>query len=231
MKYYAIRIGHQPGIYKNWPDAQKQVNGYKGAIYKSFTTEQEAQNFINNISDNVNNKKSTSHVKKSKKIMYKNGAYKPILEDYDIIIYTDGSAVNYVGGYGFVALKPINTLTGLSLDIIHQQHGHVEGHCTNQAAELHAIYNGLLYAKDYKKILVRSDCETAINCVTTHLKNWKRNGYLTVNKEPIKNKEVIMKISDLLDGLNVTFEHVISHEGEYYNEMVDKLADLGVLNV
>ena len=240
-KYYAIKNGVKPGIYTNWLEAQKQVSGYKGAIYKSFKTEQEATDFLNNkvtnttkvdnITNKVNDKKVNTPIKKSKKIIYKDGAIKPIIGDYDIVIYTDGSAVNYVSGYGFVVLNPINKELKHKddLTIIHKQHGHID-HCTNQAAELYAIYHALVYVKDLKqKILIRSDCETAIKCVTTYLSNWKRNGYLTVNKEPIKNKEVIMAISVLLDKLNVKFEHIISHEGEYYNEMVDQLADLGVL--
>lgn len=45
-KYYAVRVGKVPGIYRSWADCQKQVIGYKGAIYKSFTTEFEALSFL-----------------------------------------------------------------------------------------------------------------------------------------------------------------------------------------
>ena len=46
-KFYAVKKGRKPGIYKTWPDAQKQVAGFSGAQFKSFMTEQEARDFIN----------------------------------------------------------------------------------------------------------------------------------------------------------------------------------------
>ncbi|MTV83085.1 ribonuclease H family protein [Secundilactobacillus folii] len=45
-KYYAVKKGQHPGIYTNWPDAQKEVSGFSGAVYKSFKTQAEAQAFI-----------------------------------------------------------------------------------------------------------------------------------------------------------------------------------------
>lgn len=46
MKYYAVKSGRRPGIYTNWPDCEKQVHGYSGAVYKSFSTEIAAQNWM-----------------------------------------------------------------------------------------------------------------------------------------------------------------------------------------
>jgi len=46
QKYYAVRQGRQTGIYRNWPETQKQVSGYAGAQYKSFMTLAEAQAFM-----------------------------------------------------------------------------------------------------------------------------------------------------------------------------------------
>ena len=45
-KYYAVKNGQVPGIYRSWSDCQKNVIGYKGAIYKSFATEFEANTFL-----------------------------------------------------------------------------------------------------------------------------------------------------------------------------------------
>lgn len=45
-KFYAVRKGKKPGIYQTWPEAQKQVAGFSGAIYKSFTTKQAAEEFM-----------------------------------------------------------------------------------------------------------------------------------------------------------------------------------------
>ena len=37
MKFYAVKKGHKPGVYRTWDEARKQVEGYSGAEYKSFT--------------------------------------------------------------------------------------------------------------------------------------------------------------------------------------------------
>lgn len=47
QKYYAVKVGVQPGIYTNWNDCKKNVIGYSGAIYKSFTNKQDAIDYLN----------------------------------------------------------------------------------------------------------------------------------------------------------------------------------------
>ena len=40
--HYVVKKGRKPGIYREWEEAKQQVNGYKGAVYKGFTSEAEA---------------------------------------------------------------------------------------------------------------------------------------------------------------------------------------------
>ena len=55
-KYYAVAKGHNPGIYTNWDTTNENVKGFAGAIYESFKTEEEAQEYINEFnSKNTNN--------------------------------------------------------------------------------------------------------------------------------------------------------------------------------
>lgn len=42
-KYYAVKKGKVPGIYLNWNDCKAMVDGYQGAVYKSFKTIEEAE--------------------------------------------------------------------------------------------------------------------------------------------------------------------------------------------
>lgn len=77
-KFYAVKIGHNPGIYNNWSDCQKSVSGYSGACFKSFKTHIEAQNFLNN------------------------DALKIPQIDCRSILYTDGSYTQQRGGYAVV---------------------------------------------------------------------------------------------------------------------------------
>ncbi|KAL1850711.1 hypothetical protein VTK73DRAFT_9607 [Phialemonium thermophilum] len=46
IRYYAVANGRRQGIYNNWGEAGKQVNGFPGACHKAFDTLQKAQEFI-----------------------------------------------------------------------------------------------------------------------------------------------------------------------------------------
>ena len=43
---YAVVVGRQPGIYASWPECQHQTNKFKGAKYKGFSTEAEAEEYL-----------------------------------------------------------------------------------------------------------------------------------------------------------------------------------------
>ncbi|HIZ04696.1 MAG TPA: RNase H1/viroplasmin domain-containing protein, partial [Candidatus Phocaeicola gallistercoris] len=43
QKFYVVWKGITPGIYSSWNDCQLQIKNYKGALYKSFTTKEEAE--------------------------------------------------------------------------------------------------------------------------------------------------------------------------------------------
>ena len=45
--YYAIKKGHQTGIFESWEICKKHIHQYSGAIFKKFKTKQEALNFLN----------------------------------------------------------------------------------------------------------------------------------------------------------------------------------------
>ncbi len=46
QKFYAVRVGYAPGIYYTWDDCKAQVDGYPGAKFKSFVTEDEALDWL-----------------------------------------------------------------------------------------------------------------------------------------------------------------------------------------
>ena len=45
-KFYRVIRGHIPGVYTTWKDAKAQIDGYSGAVYKSFTSEEEALKWV-----------------------------------------------------------------------------------------------------------------------------------------------------------------------------------------
>ncbi len=107
---------------------------------------------------------------------------------------------------------------------------------SNNVGELLAIYAALTISED-KDVIIYSDSSYAIGCVTSWFKNWKRNGWITSKKEPVKNKEIIEAILEEKEKKNsVFFFHIRSHQKEpldkdsdeyflwYGNDMADKLA-------
>ena len=48
MKFYAILKGSKTGIFTDWEEAKNYVIGFRGAVYKSFSTRYEAEKFLKN---------------------------------------------------------------------------------------------------------------------------------------------------------------------------------------
>lgn len=71
-KYYAVRVGRNAGVFSTWDECSKQVMGFKGAIYKSFLTKEEAENFVKNIEKEEISKDS---IKEDEIIAYVDGSY------------------------------------------------------------------------------------------------------------------------------------------------------------
>ena len=85
-KFYAVRQGRVRGVYTTWSDCEKQVKGYGGAIYKSFSTEVEARAFVENsglsLSDFMSAKKS--ELKLPQEVKFKSKNSRPIVSSSSI---------------------------------------------------------------------------------------------------------------------------------------------------
>ncbi len=207
-KYYAVKNGLVPGIYNNWDDAKKQVINFKGAVYKSFKTMEEAEQFMTlgkEVYDFITIKK-----------------------EIDLLIYTDGSCINKIGGYGIVLID--NPNQDVRKNTHKEEYGKVPyDPCTNQISELYAIYIALTLINNKNlNILLKTDSMYAINVLTKYIYVWEKNGYKTTENKPVKNKDLILLTFNLLKEFNnLTFLNVKAHNNEYYNEIVDKLAKKG----
>ena len=82
-KFYAVKKGVKPGIYKTWNECKAQVLKFKGAIYKSFNSLSEAQQYMNIKSDEG---------KKSEAFAYIDGSF-----NKDKHIYGYGGFIMYQG--------------------------------------------------------------------------------------------------------------------------------------
>jgi len=78
-KYYAVRKGNNPGIYTNWDDCKKAVDGYSGAEYKGFSTKEDAEKYLGISKPHSDEKEE---LKDSAAIAYVDGSYNKELNLY-----------------------------------------------------------------------------------------------------------------------------------------------------
>ena len=83
MKYYAVKKGRHPGIYDSWQACQEQINGFSGAIYKSFPSKDEAEAFLTD-------QPAKPAVVEADCVAYVDGSY-----DHAILAYSYGAVIFY----------------------------------------------------------------------------------------------------------------------------------------
>lgn len=54
-KFYAVRKGKKTGVFSTWDECKEQVTGFKGAVYKSFKTLEEAEEFVKGNEEKIEN--------------------------------------------------------------------------------------------------------------------------------------------------------------------------------
>jgi hypothetical protein len=52
-KYYAVKVGHKPGIFESWAECEAQTKGYSGAVFRGFTTKEEADNWYHESTNSL----------------------------------------------------------------------------------------------------------------------------------------------------------------------------------
>ncbi len=134
-----------------------------------------------------------------------------------IIAACDGAAKKNPGpaGWGWVVADAAGTPQRWEAGAL--------GVATNNVAELTALAELLESTDASVPLEVRMDSKYAMQAVTTWIKNWKRNGWLTASKKPVANRELVIRIDELLTGREVTFKHVAAHQvdGDLLNAIAD----------
>ena len=136
-----------------------------------------------------------------------------------ILVYTDGSFRDNLGGYAAVVLSDNDK---------YNIYGRVPLKQTNNVAELYAIYMTLsLIPND--DIVIYSDSQYSIKSLTVWIHTWMQNGWKTSTRKPVANQELVMDIYHLMGSRNIVFKHVLAHTGIDLNEEADTLANNGRL--
>lgn len=134
-----------------------------------------------------------------------------------IKIWTDGSCLGNPGpgGWAFVATDGNNTA----------ERSGGERDTTNNQMELTAVIRALTAAqKNHDAVEIHTDSQYVKNGMQLWIKNWKKNGWKTADKKPVKNKELWQELDELATKVKIHWHWVRGHNGEEMNERCDELA-------
>ncbi len=146
-----------------------------------------------------------------------------------IVLYTDGACSGNPGpgGWAWVCLSGTEVREGYG----------GEKATTNNRMELMAVIDGLstVEARFADKSLqpgtieVRTDSQYVKNGVTSWIQSWKKNGWRTASKTPVKNRDLWERLDTLSLRLGARYVWVEGHAGVAWNERCDELARKGVV--
>lgn len=147
-----------------------------------------------------------------------------------IVVFTDGSCSRN-GRKGAIGGIGVHFPNGELADV---SKIYSRGPCTNQKTELYAILTALRYINqnlglEKYNVLIKTDSNYSINCVTVWINGWIRNGWVNSKGDPVANREFIEPIHKYVGLYDIEFEHVSAHTNSddpdsLGNDMADTLA-------
>jgi ribonuclease HI len=137
-----------------------------------------------------------------------------------IEIYTDGACRGNPGPGGWGALLVAGD---------HQKtlHGG-ERDTTNNRMELTAAINALNALRGRQTVRLHTDSRYVMDGICAWLPNWKRRGWKTAGRKPVKNQDLWQALDKAAGQHDVEWVWVKGHAGHAGNELADALANLGI---
>lgn len=132
-----------------------------------------------------------------------------------IKIWTDGSCLGNPGpgGWAFIATDGKQTA----------QRSGGEKDTTNNRMELMAVLTALNAIKN-PKIEIHTDSQYVKNGMQKWVASWKKNGWKTADKKPVKNQDLWQALDAIAAEKQLSWVWVRGHDGEEMNERCDELA-------
>ncbi len=137
-----------------------------------------------------------------------------------IELYTDGACRGNPGPGGW----------GVLLRREGEDHHHCGGeiNTTNNRMELQAAIEGLRLLNDDSDVLLVTDSQYVRKGITEWIVNWKRNGWRTAAKKPVKNADLWRELDEQTQRHHIRWQWVKGHSGHAENEIADQLANRGI---
>ncbi|WP_272008159.1 ribonuclease HI [Roseovarius sp. ZX-A-9] len=143
----------------------------------------------------------------------------------DLIAYTDGACSGNPGPGGWGVL--MRAMRGDAVVKQRELNGGA-AETTNNQMELMAAISALEALKRPSKLTIVTDSQYVKNGVTGWIHGWKRNGWRTAARKPVKNAELWQRLDAAQARHDVTWEWVKGHAGHPENERADELARAGM---
>lgn len=141
----------------------------------------------------------------------------------NIRIYTDGACSGNPGkgGWAYIAIDDND-------NELFRASG-AENLTTNNRMELQAVImslNNLLDCKLTEKIdlTIFTDSQYVQQGITNWIFNWKKNNWINSSKQPVKNKDLWVKLDNIASKFNPQWKWLKGHAGNKYNEICDQMA-------
>lgn len=138
-------------------------------------------------------------------------------------IYTDGACKGNPGPGGWGAMLRLG-------DQVKELHGG-ERATTNNRMELTAVIRALEALKRPCQVRLHTDSQYVQKGISQWIHDWKRRGWRTADKKPVKNDDLWKRLDELAAQHEIDWIWVKGHAGHDGNERADALANLGVAEV
>ena len=99
---------------------------------------------------------------------------------------------------------------------------------TNNIMELTAAVVALKQLKEPCEVVLTSDSQYLVKGMTEWIKGWIKKGWVTANKQPVKNKNIWVELDRLSKPHKITWKWVRGHQGHIENERCDRLANMAI---
>jgi ribonuclease HI len=136
-----------------------------------------------------------------------------------IEIWTDGACSGNPGPGGWGAL--------IRIDGSEKELRGGEPATTNNRMELMAAIMALESQPKGSKVILHTDSQYVKDGLTKWMAGWKRNGWKTADKKPVKNQDLWVRLEAAAASHKVDWRWVRGHAGNIENERADALARLG----
>jgi ribonuclease HI len=100
---------------------------------------------------------------------------------------------------------------------------------TNNQMELQAVIESLKIIKEKCEIIIYTDSKYVKNGIEKWIFNWKKNGWKTANKKPVKNQELWQNLDEELNNHIISWQWVKGHSGHKENDIADELSNKWIL--